>query len=240
MLPCLTLVVAVAQSSPFHPIPPAPSLATPVVTLPPPAANEHPPPARRGEQHIAFTAHIAPDGRVAFDDDELYFYGYGTAGGIPMPGLGAGFDITDIIMRRLGVDPYQYEKARYMERTFERRAEMRRHYGRVLMARALSDLPRYLDALWQQPGWSYRLRRRVLFELWDECAERGSEELIAGGRDARAIIEGFIRQAIPAGSPCAYTADELSALNAERQSEAVFAPYGAETDPPGDLLACAP
>jgi hypothetical protein len=66
-------------------------------------------------------------------------------------------------------------------------------------------------------------RKRGLFELWDDCAETGSDELVAGGTAARAIVIGAIRARLRGAD--AYTASELAQLNAIRRSKAVFAPY---------------
>ena len=68
-------------------------------------------------------------------------------------------------------------------------------------------------------------RRDALFELWDECAETGPEQLVTAGREARKLVVGVIRARLPAGSADAYSSDELVALNKTKQSKATFAPY---------------
>ena len=75
-----------------------------------------------------------------------------------------------------------------------------------------------LDRLWsreQQPI----ARRAALFELWDECGEDEA------GLRARAIVIGWIRAKLPAGSADAYTDEELTALQTRRTSSTAFAPY---------------
>ena len=84
-------------------------------------------------------------------------------------------------------------------------------------------LKRNLDRVWSLP--TSQARRDALFELWDECAETGSEELIAAGREARKLVVGVIRARLPAGSADAFTAADLDALNRKKQSKARFAPY---------------
>ncbi|MBV8763025.1 MAG: hypothetical protein JO257_37410 [Deltaproteobacteria bacterium] len=49
-----------------------------------------------------------------------------------------------------------------------------------------------------------------------------------GRATARLYIIAFIRWKLPAGGPDAYTAAELAALNAQRQSKQPFAPYATE------------
>jgi hypothetical protein len=101
---------------------------------------------------------------------------------------------------------------------------MKRHHDELLMDRALSNLPTYLDSIWSEESWDARTRRRILFALWDECAEGGSASLRAGGARARRIIEGFIRSRLPTGSPQGYTEAELIAFNHGRTSMQEFAP----------------
>ena len=137
------------------------------------------------------------------------------------------FDATDIVMRAAGEDPYLAEKLRIMDGTREERMAVRRQYDRVVMRRALDDLPTYLDAVWRQTAWSPAVRRRILFALWDEAAEEGNALLVAGGAEARATIEGFIARTIPPGTRHAFTDREVAELNRIRTSRHTFAPYPA-------------
>jgi hypothetical protein len=66
-------------------------------------------------------------------------------------------------------------------------------------------------------------RKQALFEMWDECAETGTDELIAGGTAARKMIVGFIKGRMTGAA--AYTPAELAALNAKKKSKATFDPY---------------
>jgi hypothetical protein len=61
-------------------------------------------------------------------------------------------------------------------------------------------------------------RKQGLFELWDECIEKGSPEEIAGGEAARAFVMNYIRAKVR------YTQAELDKLNTTRLSTQVFAP----------------
>jgi hypothetical protein len=90
---------------------------------------------------------------------------------------------------------------------------------------AIRKLPELLDAIWTDPQADARRRRAAIFHLWDECLEDGPADLVKAGEMARATIEAFIRQRLPAGSPDAYGDDELDALNGQRESRARFAPY---------------
>jgi hypothetical protein len=79
-----------------------------------------------------------------------------------------------------------------------------------------------LAAVWRRSALSETARRRLLFLLWDECAEDDD----AGAR-ARATIEAWIRAQLPHGSVSAFDDAELSALNRARTSHAPFQPYEA-------------
>jgi hypothetical protein len=66
-------------------------------------------------------------------------------------------------------------------------------------------------------------RKQALFEMWNECAETGTDELIAGGTAARKMIVGFIKGRMTGDA--AYTPAELAAFNAKKKSKASFDPY---------------
>jgi len=172
-----------------------------------------------------FEAHVSANGTVDFHDKSWIH----TDSVLVLPGflMAAGtFDVTDLVMRATGEDPYQSEKLRFLERTFDQRAAMRMRSDRAVMARALHRLPSYLGDVWQYHGWNPALRRRILFALWDECAEHGNQLLRTGGAQARATIEAFVRRELPADSPEGFSRDELAALNRIRTSEQRFDPYG--------------
>lgn len=197
-------------------VPPLPeNIPSPRPTLPPP----------EGRAQLAvvfdnggFSAVIGEDGSIDFVDRSL--------GGGAMPLLAwLSFDATDVVMRAAGEDPYLAEKLRIMEGTREERMAVRRRHDRVVMRRALDDLPAYLDAVWRQTAWSPAIRRRILFALWDEAAEEGNALLVAGGAEARATIEGFIARTIPPRSRHAFSSRELAELNRIRASRRAFDPY---------------
>lgn len=223
--------------SPYHAVPPLPQVyPSPLPTLPPPA--------RAGESggqigvvinQGGFSAVLGEDGSIDFVDHDL---GGGAMGLLAF----LTFDVTDGLMRSADEDPYLMQKLRIMDATREERMAVRRHHDRVVMRRALDDLPVYLEAVWQQTAWSPAIRRRLLFALWDEAAEEGSELLVAGGAEARATIERFIARRIPPGHRHAFTARELAELNRIRTSRHAFDPYPAppaEPSPAPPLVAAA-
>ena len=79
-----------------------------------------------------------------------------------------------------------------------------------------------IDHLWATTR-DLAARKQGLFELWDDCAEDGDDELVAAAVQARLLLIGFIQSKLTGGD--AYSADELAKLNAKRTSRAVFAPY---------------
>jgi hypothetical protein len=173
-----------------------------------------------------FEARIGADGRVRFHDRSS-IRGEGIVTPFFLFVVGS-IDVTDMIMRRLGQDPYGYEKRAFLESTFEQRARMRMRFDERTMETALVALPSYLGRVWRYQPWDAALRKRVLFALWDECAEDGNPLMREGGAQARRIIEEFMRSELPEGSPAGFTAAEIAALNRRRTSERAFAPYRTE------------
>ena len=185
-----------------------------------------------------FTARVAADGRVSIRDKSSF---QGQLIITPFFIAIAGtFDATDILMRWLGEDPYQYEKAQFLKETFERRAQMREVHSKKNMERALGELPEYLGRVWRYGGWPVELRRRVLFALWDECAEKGNALMRRGGGEARLLIVRFVRENLGADSPLGYQPDEVAYLNSVRSSSQPFAPYGDEVGMEMMVAASAP
>lgn len=145
-------------------------------------------------------------------------------GGV-IPILGAGFDITDGIMRAIGDDPYSAKKAAFLERTFEERAEIGRKHRNDQLEHAEQFVLHNANELWDRVDLTAEQKRALLFELWDECAETGDDKLVDAGERARAALLRFISVELPSGSDDAYPAAEVRALNARRSSKQRFAPY---------------
>jgi hypothetical protein len=141
-----------------------------------------------------------------------------------LPLVSGSFDLTDLVMRLRGEEPYAALKRAFLRETDALREEMARLDRPRTIDSALAALPGALEALWRGPG-SAAERRRLIFALWDDCAEDGNSVVARGGREARAVILDFIRRSLPAGSADAYGADELAALNRERTSTDEFHPY---------------
>ena len=209
-----------AAGSRYHAVPPMPEVfPSPMPSLPPPA--------RAGEtggqigvvlNQGGFSAVLGEDGSIDFVDHTF-------GGGASLLLAWMTFDVTDGLMRSANEDPYLSQKLRIMDQTREERMAVRRGHDKIVMRRALDDLPVYLEAVWQQAAWSPAVRRRVLFALWDEAAEEGNALLVAGGAEARATIEHFIARRIPPGHRHAFTRGELAELNRMRTSRHAFAPY---------------
>jgi hypothetical protein len=161
-------------------------------------------------------ARIAPDGAVRFSDggasvdlDDQY-----------RPKVRFGVD--DAIARSAGDDPHYAERSWFLEQTEALRRRLARKARDTRAARGLARLRRRLDAVWSAAGRSYAQKRRMLFQIWDDCAQNER------GERARRVVEGFVRSRLPAGSSEAYTRSELARLNRGRASDARFAPYGGE------------
>ena len=141
-----------------------------------------------------------------------------------VPLISGTFDITDWVMRMAGRDPYLAAKLRFLDRTRAERVELAAEYRKELLRNVTVIVREHLARLWSQPG-DPADKRRLLFELWDECLETGSPDEIEAAGQARKAILGFIRDRLPAGSAHAFAAAELTALNRERTSREPFAPY---------------
>ena len=118
-------------------------------------------------------------------------------------------------------DPYASRKL--IDTTRDARAQLGSNHRRDQRDRASELAQRNVDALWRatiEPA----ERRAALFAMWDECIETEGPDGEAGER-ARAIVIGSIRAKLPAGSPGAFTPDEIAELDASRTSRQHFAPY---------------
>lgn len=91
---------------------------------------------------------------------------------------------------------------------------------------------RYLRQIWSRRDWSPQTRRRILFDLWDECAESGPAEVVATGDKVRAVIIAFIARELPRGSVDGFGDAEVRALDRQRQSSRPFAPHSDSDDGP--------
>jgi hypothetical protein len=164
---------------------------------------------------LTFTAKIDRDGRVHIEDKR-------NLQGGPTGGT---FDVSDAIMRSAGQDPYYHRKALFLERTREQRAVMSVDERQVTLRDSLARLPHHLTEIWAHTAWPAAQRRRVIFELWDECAEQGPDDIVSAGTAARITIVAFIRRRMPQGGAHAYPEAEIQALNKARRSRQRFAPY---------------
>ena len=164
-------------------------------------------------EHRTFTAHVDPDGAVHFEDKpnvqlKTLFFGE--------------FDTTDAIMRHIGQDPYASAKRKFLDDTRKERSEIGKRFKREQLAHSEELALQTLDWIWSATP-DPRERKQAVFELWDDCAESGDADLVAGGRDAREMIATFVQSHLTGAD--AYTPDELAAFNAHKTSTATFAPY---------------
>lgn len=165
-------------------------------------------------EHQTFTVRVAADGTARIEDKA----------NLQRKGLGGTFDVTDAMMRRQGIDPYASYKLKVLDETRDERVAIGQRYRTQQLARSRQLVQAHLTRLWATTT-DLAARKQALFELWDDCAETGSAELVVAGRAAREHVVGFIRSKLPAGSAHAFTADELARLNRQRRSRIEFAPY---------------
>jgi hypothetical protein len=122
------------------------------------------------------------------------------------------------------MDPHLPQKLAFMDRTREERFRIAASWRSESLRESLHQMPRELERVWRAGG-DPAARRRLLFQLWDECAESGSPEVLATARAVRGTVLAFIRRRLPRGSRHAYPDEELAALNRSRTSRETFAPY---------------
>jgi hypothetical protein len=125
-------------------------------------------------------------------------------------------------MLGMGIDPYARDKLALLDRTRDQRVAVGERYRKAQLAHAAELMQRNIDRLWATAR-DLAARKRGLFELWDDCAEAGGDELVAAADAARRLVIGVIHGRLRGAD--AYTAAELAELNAIRRSTAVFAPY---------------
>jgi hypothetical protein len=145
-------------------------------------------------------------------------------GAIIFPVIGGHFDVTDAIMRLRGEDPYARAKLAMLDATRDERVRMGNAYRTEQLARTpiyVANNVARVFAVLHEP----RAQREALFQLWDECTEKGDDKALAATAVARAFIVSAIRTHFPAGSPAAYSAGELAALDRKRSAHEPFAPY---------------
>ena len=163
----------------------------------------------------SFSAKIAMDGHVTFDDHAIRDF----------KGLSGGFDLTDLAMKGHKQDPYRYEKEKFMDNTSKLRTELSTRARKDRIESSLAALPSHLEQVWSDASRPARERRGMLFAMWRETAG-SDDEVGAAGRKARATIEQFIRDRLPEGTADAFTDDELRRYNA-RAGAVKFEPYRA-------------
>lgn len=136
-----------------------------------------------------------------------------------VPVLRGGFNPTDWLMRRTVGDPYASKKRAYLDATREQRAQVRATHRAELEKRTAELVRRNLERAWSSTTDPFT-RKELLFELWDEIADDGR-----ASSEARAQVIGFIRARLPQRDQGAYSAAELAAFNARKQSKETFSPY---------------
>jgi hypothetical protein len=132
------------------------------------------------------------------------------------------FDANDALLRSHGIDPYASDKLRMLDDTREERYQIGKRHEKQQLAKSARIAQQNLDWMWQKLHTTAE-RKAALFQVWDEVAETGSDELVAGGLAARKMIVGFIRAHLTGSD--AFTATELAELNAHKKSTATFDPY---------------
>ena len=186
-----------------------------------------PDPREQKHDYSGWTSETKRDGKVAFTDKPL----------VEPPTIVVGKngimrlrfripDINEIVMRLRGDPMYDPEKRAYLSNTREAREAMAREFIRENLAQSLDDLGERLSTLWFDDTLSATTKRQRLFDMWEECAEEGSDAVLAISEIVRVSIMSFIKRNMANGTELAYTEDDLIRLNKNRKSKTAFNPYG--------------
>ncbi|HET7504166.1 MAG TPA: hypothetical protein VFK02_24265 [Kofleriaceae bacterium] len=143
--------------------------------------------------------------------------------GSMLPIMHGKLDVTSLLMRMFGDDPYRARKLALLDATRAERAELGARHAKEDLARSAEIMLHNLEVLWRATD-DPALRREALFLMWDECGE-GEGPIGEAGERARRMVIGWIRGKLPPGSPGAFTADDIARLSARRASKQPFVPY---------------
>lgn len=176
-----------------------------------------------GHNTQAWRAKIRRDGRVELEDK------------IPLPGVELSdnglvgvklsFDLTDLVMQMRGDMVNAPEKRKFLAATKDVRTKMARDTQETDLIQALSQLKPQLNAIWNNDVLSLAAKKQRLFDLWDECAQNGSGDVMRASELIRASIIAFIAAHLPKGSEGAFSVEELKRFNHSRTQETEFNPY---------------
>lgn len=157
-----------------------------------------------------FTATIHADGRVSFSDRPAFE--------VDLEHATATFDVNDLIHQAAGSDPFAADREHFFEEAWDVILERTMAAREAERERVLRRIPVRCARIWADETVPAAERRARLFALWDDLSEEEAD------RPARDAVLAFIHESLPSGSPNAFTASELGALNAARVSVERFAP----------------
>lgn len=157
-----------------------------------------------------FTAIIHADGSVAFSDRGAFE--------VDLEHATATFDVNDLIHQAAGSDPFAADREYFFEEAWDVILERTMAAREAERETELRRIPVRCARLWADEAMPAAERRARLFALWDDLSEEEAD------RPARDAVLAFVRESLPPGSAEAFSAEELEALNASRDSIERFAP----------------
>jgi hypothetical protein len=135
--------------------------------------------------------------------------------------ISGGFDLSDALMNS---DPYGAEKMNFIRQTKEARDALYAQHKKQGLAHSKMDMRIRLNAVLTK-AINSAAKRALIFAMWDECTENGNDDERQAATIARETVIDFVKEHFAVTSSDAYSAAELSELNAKRTSTALFAPY---------------
>jgi hypothetical protein len=166
-----------------------------------------------------FEMKIARDGTVAFDDESPIKHRMDR-------GIGSfQFDLNDALIGAAGSDPYAYEKRKALHATKELRAELAEAACRERLASAVRDVRPRLERIWARKDISLELKKKKIFEIWDDCDEEGSPDVVRATVQIRAAVFDFVFENLPREGVFAFSDRDIERLNRDKRSKTEFRPY---------------
>ena len=131
---------------------------------------------RRSRHGRRVRGHGHRDGTVSIKDKP-------TVGDVHFAGIGftgrANFD--DWAMHQAGIDPYASAKRQWLDKTRDERVRIGADYRKEQLARAPEYMKRNVAWAWSKTEGDAEARKQAMFDLWDDCAEKGDDEPVAAG-----------------------------------------------------------
>jgi hypothetical protein len=125
---------------------------------------------------------------------------------IPVVLVGFQADLLGQYLGLLSEQSAREDKARFLTATFDMRAEMAARTRAARLRGSREQMRKQLALVWSERARPAIERRRLICALWAEV-----DPTTPAGTEARASVQAFVAERLPAGSPQAFSPVELAA-----------------------------